>query len=296
MFDERLYPIPQTAGLQVPETAETPTSATFFRSNATFNAAVVGSNNAFPPPSADLLQLPANPLRRPFHLMRTIRATMTTGGFVTERLYLPPQMWLQGGAKLLAVEAKVRMIELLLTGLDAVERTGSIFVEPSNQGSQQFASGSEVAMNADKFAKELESFEGLLDGIQSTLNKKLGSLIDGVGKRNGQSSFGSWSSKLSRSIDRMTNGKSLDSPSVYVEALSRVLLHGQIIDRHIACLIGEQPSTYPSIGRIEKQRIEMRLKRSSEFFGQVLCRFLVHDIGLLVDKYVKKGGSWCAEN
>lgn len=86
---------------------------------------------------------------------------------------------------------------------------------------------------------------------------------------------------------------------------------------------------YGTIGQQSKQHIEGRLRRVSEFYSTVVCRFVVADMGVLLDvsrlpiqlfpnrvlhyspmsccdltpllgreliqKYVKRGGSWCSD-
>lgn len=44
-----------------------------------------------------------------------------------------------------------------------------------------------------------------------------------------QTSFSAWSSKLSRSLDRVTNGRSLDSPATYIDGVTRVFRLAQSI-------------------------------------------------------------------
>jgi hypothetical protein len=38
--------------------------------------------------------------------------------------------------------------------------------------------------------------------------------------------------------------------------------------------------------------IEQRLRRSAEFFGQVIVVFVLRDLGLLMDKYAKSVDKW----
>lgn len=100
-------------------------------------------------------------VRRPFHLMRLILDTLEgEGAHLTPRLYVPHQVWSQSGVKLVAVETKVRMLDLLRGGLEVVTRSGEAW--------------SAGRATAGSFARELDSLEGLMDGIQSTLSKKLG--------------------------------------------------------------------------------------------------------------------------
>ena len=44
-----------------------------------------------------------------------------------------------------------------------------------------------------------------------------------------------------------------------------------------------------------RSQIEARLKRSSEFFANVIIDFVIRDLGQLLDKYAKKGEKWMEE-
>jgi hypothetical protein len=168
---------------QPPNEVDTPSSAFFPRFGS------LGVTTSLPPPPADVFQVVSNPLRRPFQLMRQIRTTIVSGGYLSRRLYIPQSMWTQSGVKLSAIESKVRMIELLLTGLEALEKSGGplILASTSSQPSLFGMAGPESM--GERMIKELDSFDGLLDGIQSTLAKKLGYIDNVNGKRSGQASF-----------------------------------------------------------------------------------------------------------
>ncbi|SCZ92375.1 BZ3500_MvSof-1268-A1-R1_Chr5-2g07816 [Microbotryum saponariae] len=226
------------------------------------------------------------PVRRPFYLMRQILQTIETdGAYITPTLYIPHQVWSQAGVKLVAVETKVRMLDLLLTGLEAVDKLGKACWRSEGGRSTREA--------AARLTKELESFEGLTEGIQSTLSKKLG--YASTGKKVGTNSFSAWSSKLSRSLDRVTNGRSLDHPATYVDSIARVLQQAQCLDVYLVTI---NDRSFPLSEMDERDRAQMalRLKRLSEFFGGMICRFILRDIGMLVDKYVKRAGVWFSEN
>ncbi|KAK4046522.1 hypothetical protein OIO90_006534 [Microbotryomycetes sp. JL221] len=160
---------------------------------------------------------PVSSIRRPFHLLRQILETLEgDGAYVTPRLYVPRRIWSQTGVKLTAIETKVRMLDLLATGLESVRDAAVRWQQGRG--------------DAATFSKELESFDGLMDGIQSTVSKKLG--LSSSNKK-GAASFSSWSSKLSRSLDRVTNGRSLDHPATYVEALLRALQHVDVLGKSL---------------------------------------------------------------
>lgn len=113
------------------------------------------------PPMQASETTPVSTVRRPFHLLRQIQETLEgEGAYLTPRLYLPRQVWSQAGVKLVAIETKVRMLDLLRGGLEVVNRSGEAWVRGHS--------------TASTYARELESLDGLMEGIQSTLSKKLG--------------------------------------------------------------------------------------------------------------------------
>ncbi|GAA5967864.1 hypothetical protein JCM21900_003818 [Sporobolomyces salmonicolor] len=330
-------------------------SATGLATAAVPNGVYLSAGLPSPPtttaPSSRETTLSITPVRRPFHLMRLVLATMpaspTTarasinsatagaggggGAYLSEKLFVPSQIWTtQGGAKLVAIETKVRMLDLLSSGLDSVDKAGRMLLSAALASS----SGERWARDeAARFGKELESFEGLAEGIQSTLAKKLGNvLIPAVGggiaggaggkekedrgatgaptgRKGSTAGFAAWSAKLGRSLDRVTNGVSLDSQATYVETISKVFKQAQCIDHHLALLLSvptassstysdatpfpsPDSSAYDLLPTPDKHRLERHLRRASEFFGQVVCRFVMRDVGVLLDKYVKRGGAW----
>ena len=38
--------------------------------------------------------------------------------------------------------------------------------------------------------------------------------------------------------------------------------------------------------------LELSIRHAAEFFGFYVCRFVLADLGLLVDKFVKRGTEW----
>ncbi|GAA5829258.1 hypothetical protein JCM3766R1_001038 [Sporobolomyces carnicolor] len=308
------------------------------------------------------------PVRRPFHLMRLVLATMPTahpatspsasrssvislassstspggGGYLSEKLYVPSQVWSIPGSKLVSLDTKVRMMEIVLSSLTQLSQVGQSLLSPAlaNTARNSGSGGERWCLDeATRFMRELEHFEGVVEGVQNTLAKKLGGgLINptgggignsafndkefgglasgsgrdaGIGSGSGKDGrkgstaggqFASWSSKFQRGFDRVTNasGVSLDSQVTYAETIARLFRQSQCIDHHLALLLWHsgsatgQPevSAYTLLPASERHRLERQLRRASEFFGTVVCRFVMKDIGLLLDKYVKRGGAW----
>ena len=124
---------------------------------------------------------------------------------------------------------------------------------------------------------------------------------------------------------------SLDAPETYVAAIARLCLHAQILDRHLASLHADSsnivtnghtsqeqrlatspvppissasgnttintagPSGYNDIPSDRRAYIEMRLKRTSDFFSKVICKMLLNDLGIWLDKYSKRAAGWTTD-
>ncbi|WAQ82641.1 hypothetical protein PtA15_3A4 [Puccinia triticina] len=277
-------------------------------------------------PVGALPAYPKIPARRPFHLMRQIRTSMSTGAYVSPRLYVPRQMWYQAQVKLHGLETKIKLMDTLIAGLELVERDGAglVGVEVPSSATKEpvwdFAEGrkpkptlsSQVLTATERFMKRLEIFEELLDNLQTGGAKKLGLNASGLHETAyGQDTmrkgggFGTlMAQKLGKGLDRINLGRgNADLPTLYVDTIARLFDKSQAIDAHLASLdlaARSQGSTagagmYSAIGQQSKQHIEGRLRRVSEFYSTVVCRFVVADMGVLLDKYVKRGGNWCGD-
>lgn len=107
---------------------------------------------------------PVDPLRRPFHLMSLLLASITSkqGGFLTRRLYIPHDVWSQGGAKLGNLAEKGKCVELLNAGLEEVAAGSSEFFRGAGRG------------NAEKWLRCLDEWSNVCDGVLAGPGKKLG--------------------------------------------------------------------------------------------------------------------------
>ncbi|PWZ02662.1 hypothetical protein BCV70DRAFT_196905 [Testicularia cyperi] len=288
-------------------------------------------------------QVPVAPhaLLRPFCVMEQLLLSIQRGAPVTERLYVPQAVWMQSGVKLIAVEAKVRAIEMLVTGMETVERSGEPLLLPlgSNAGLE--------TSNATRFLKQLDIFETLTVDVHNLLAKKLpfleqtlGGSSTGTGASKGSKSFGTFGSRLTRGLDRMAGvgaSKSMDSSSilVYVESLGKLLRKSSVFATHTTSLLMAQgvlprpaevgdarsppssagikepvrtPTTpqplksptgigtantnldaYTALPASMKHNIHAKLAKSSDFFAKTCLAFILNDLGIMTDKFVKKG-------
>ena len=88
----------------------------------------------------------------------------------------------------------------------------------------------------------------------------------------------------------------MDSPATYVQGLEKLFNKAQILDEHtkaVCCSpIAPLYTAFPADCRVAS---EMKLRRASEFFAKVVLTFVIRDLALLLDKYVKKCEKWLAE-
>ncbi|KAI0308056.1 hypothetical protein B0F90DRAFT_110822 [Multifurca ochricompacta] len=241
------------------------------------------------PPTA-----PSDPLRKPYHMMNLLRHTMTskTGGYITQRLHVPQEVWSQGGARLLNLPEKVRVVEVLCSSLEEVQHaSGGIF--GAGNVSTNLAPGI-GKKEGELWSLKLEEFSSVCDGVVANFGKKLGVGEGFMIKKN--SGVTSWGGKLTRQLDKLTNQKNLDSPASYVQGLSRLFAQAQLLDEHSRA-VSMQPiaPAYASLTPELRSAIEGKLRRSSEFFATVVLTFVVRDMAQLLDKYVKKCEKWLAE-
>ncbi|KAG0197611.1 hypothetical protein BGX28_008877 [Mortierella sp. GBA30] len=137
----------------------------------------------FPVPPPFVEAPPTDPYLRCFWLMHRLEQTMTTGGFLTKRMFVPRAIWYQSLVRLPAVDAKVSACQTL-TGLF------NKLVTQSQKGLLNLlVDGNIVGVDGDTermtVLKELESLETAANQVQAKLSKKL-SFVHRPGK-NGSS-------------------------------------------------------------------------------------------------------------
>ena len=120
------------------------------------------NNPGFPNPAADSAPLPLEPcpesaLLRPFWFLRSIYQTIAhpRGGYISNRLFVPRDIWRVKNIKLKNVEEKVSSCDLLTAALLKLGRVDNL--------------------DANAVKEEMEFFETVMEQVHSNLTKKLGS-------------------------------------------------------------------------------------------------------------------------
>ena len=88
----------------------------------------------------------------------------------------------------------------------------------------------------------------------------------------------------------------MDSPALYVQGLSKLFLAAQILDEHTrAAAPTAGAPLYAAFPPDVRTALDHKLRHASEFFAKVVLTFVIRDMALLLDKYVKKCEKWLAE-
>lgn len=264
-------------------------------SNLPPTANFLATNGPLTPTSPLPSAPPADPLRKPYHLMNLLRNTMMSqsGGYVTRRLHVPQEVWSQGGVKLPNLGEKIRVVEILSASLEDLATTSSEYFGAGNVGSGlALGIGAIGRKEGEAWVSKLEEFSSVCENVVANFGKKLGVGEGFVSKKpTGMSLLGG---KLSRRLDRLTNAKNLESPGMYVQGLKQLFLHAQLLDEHTQAVLASAP-VYDAMPNNARNAAETKLRRSSEFFASVVLTFVIRDLSLLLDKYAKKCEKWLAE-
>ncbi|KAK7754793.1 hypothetical protein SLS62_003107 [Diatrype stigma] len=333
----------------------TPVHGGLYLFESDFHLAVPQSPNSIHQRSSDAAPLPLEPcpadaMLRPFWLMRALYQTLAhpKGGYLTNKLFVPRDAWKVKNVKLRALEDKMAQCDLLTAALLKLARVDS--------------------NDADAVLEEMQSFENILEMVQTALSRKLGNEVGSNGlalaseKDSGEhghasgtpaavprsasvsgkssafswrrlrskgsavnlsSAYGSKSSSgngsnsvaekeanavaavgsgsgsipslpmvahpSSRPAKRDVTSVRFDGPyGGYMASLARLFDAAQTVDQ-IARQVDD-----PGLRHADKTQVGLELctRHAAEFFGFYICRFVMLDLSMLMDKFVKRGSEW----
>ncbi|PSK46375.1 hypothetical protein B9Z65_5343 [Elsinoe australis] len=273
---------------------------------------------------------PDSALLRPFWLMRLISNTTThpRGAYITTRLFMPHEAWLNRSAKLKNLEDKISACDLLTA---ALARLGEV-----------------DTLDADAVLAELQQFEEVMERVQNMLIKKLGNevgvsasgaLFKDADKASADSppdgmkeskSSGKFSWRKLRGKGSVSSSAGLTNPAKtgtsesttmqtvpmtsfagvekrtahrhealrdavfegphkdYMASIAKLCEAVQVLDQ-VARQVEDPGLKHTSSTHIG---LEFSTRHAAEFFGFYICRFLLSDIGTLIDKHVKRSTEW----
>ncbi|GLA32999.1 hypothetical protein AnigIFM63326_001869 [Aspergillus niger] len=281
-------------------------------------------------PPLPLEPCPESFLLRPFWLMRCIYQTIShpRGGYLSTKLFIPRDVWRVKNVKIKAVEEKVSNCDLLTAALLKLAKVDTY--------------------DADAVLEEMQSLESVLDQVQMSLSKKIGSEVGVQGamplfksaqvledsatvdappskpsnvpsksyltswrklrsKNSGVSATASLpaskdtnkdnatvntipmtSLPTSQPLRRRVSQLQYNGSNNYMGALARLCDAAQVLDQ-IAQQV-EDPGLRHSSPTLVG--LELSTRHAAEFFGLYVCRFALNDIGMMLDKFIKRGSEW----
>ncbi|KAK9363364.1 hypothetical protein V1504DRAFT_445848 [Lipomyces starkeyi] len=317
--------IPQSASISSFSTNGTPFSPSASSRPSISTAAranTIRSHEALP-------TRPADPIARPFWLMRNIHTALTSpnGGLITDRLRLSPQIFLGTGVKLRSLELKISACESMNSALlhfeddpsvqgiidlvremDKVEgRLQPILVPEGSDYTHGFGAFGDDFFTPTRKAAAATLYSGPGSDAASVRSasvasepssqkllswKKIKSWTVSGPKGTGgsttslaQSDTGTMTEYYipRKDLDGKDAEESLRGPlSMYVNVLIVLFYRAQVIEQVPSLLSAD------NLPMQTKARVDLAVRRASEFFGQVICKFVLADIGELMDKYVKR--------
>ncbi|CAZ81896.1 unnamed protein product [Tuber melanosporum] len=256
------------------------------------------------------------------------------GGYISARLFVPREVWFIKGVKIRAVDDKISACDLVSAALARLARVKHNDIHALYEEMQSLEGVLDRAQTvlSKKLGNEVGSV-GARSLYQTEHTISEGNAHDMVTKSTGVtggksyfslrklrtkssntalSSFGSSSnlaggdfygssglpmaagatdssSQPKRNLESVTFG---GPHAAYISALARLFDAAQILDRLPVFDEGSLPEkTAPT----KKVGLELSHRHAAEFFGFYICRFVLADVSLLLDKFVKRGNEWVAQ-
>ena len=213
---------------------------------------------------------PAATVLRPFWMMHLLSQSMQSGAYITPSIYVSKSIWLQDGATTVVagIGPKVKYLSVLCELLHDVQLLSHSDPRKFAKGLDEFLQGADECYNlfAQEVGKKGANSGAGADGApmpqRSKFNRGVRELL-----HRGQSVLKSW--KLNQDA----------TYSSYIAWAVNVFEQAQLFDRWIH-YFSESSEAPPEI-------LE-RLHRVATVFYVGPCRFLLHDMFLLVERYTER--------
>lgn len=196
--------------------------------------------------------------QRPFWLMRMLSRTILTGGYLTQSLYVPQDVWFQKGAKFPALAAKIAALEVVNDAFMDLSR-----VDPLE--------------NMADVIKELDTVCSSLLSSHDTLSRQITAIKAPSTKKEDASRYSKWSNRVSnlkQAVSRITTGNKEDEEFQYVQMMLMGLQN---------CLFLESWLTLCKNNTAVMERITY----ITQWFDQVFLVFVMGDLARLLERYQK---------
>lgn len=293
---------------------------------------IPGSPNSITPDvPVPLEPCPTDFMLRPFWLMRCLYQTLAhpRGGYLSSKLFVPREVWRVKGVKLKNIEDKVANCDFLTAALLKIAKVDTFDADAVLVEMQSLEGVLEQVQSA--LTRKLGNEVGVQGSATLFKDASIGADGDaGTGMPrsssvSGKSAFswrrlrsknsavglgGSYNSKsvgpdasnipgipslpmtghpTSRPAKRdLTQAQFTGPNAMYMSSLARLFDAAQAIDQ-----IARQVED-PGLRHADKTQVGLELctRHAAEFFGFYVCRFVLSDLGMLLDKFIKRGSEW----
>ncbi|KAM3548385.1 hypothetical protein MY1884_009204 [Beauveria asiatica] len=289
------------------------------------------AGNAHPDAPVPLEPCPHDFMLRPFWLMRCFFQTMVhpRGGYVSTKLFVPRDVWRVTGVKLKNVDDKIANCDLLTAALLKLAQVDTCDADAVLEEMQSLEGileqvqatltrklGNDVGVQGSgTFFKEAGGDGDGSSGVPrstSVSNKPSFSWRRLRSKSSGVALSGAYNSSrtavgdagkgdmvipslpmtvqpTSRPPRRDLGQAQFTGPNAnYMSSLARLFDAAQAVDQ-IARQVDD-----PGLRHADKTQVGLELctRHAAEFFGFYICRFALADLGLLLEKFIKRGSEW----
>ncbi|PHH63870.1 hypothetical protein CDD81_5427 [Ophiocordyceps australis] len=289
-------------------------------------------HSASPDSPVPLEPCPNEVMLRPFWLMRCLYQTLVhpRGGYMSTKLFVPRDVWKVKGVKLKNIEDKVANCDLLTGALQRLSKVDTCDADAVLDEMQSFEGvleqvqvslsrklGNEVGVQSSSVL--FKDATNVVDGdgaaapprVTSVSNKSSFSWRRLRSKNSALTLANTYSNKAggadgakdvatmatvpmtthptSRPAKRDLSQAQFTGPNaVYLHSLARLFDAAQAVDQ-----IARQVED-PGLRHADKTQVGLELctRHAAEFFGFYICRFVITDLGLLLDKFIKRGSEW----
>ena len=275
---------------------------------------------------------PESFLLRPFWLMRCLYQTVAhpRGGYLSTKLFVPRDIWRVKNVKLKAIDDKISQCDLLTAALLKLAKVDTLDADAVLEEMQSFESVMEQVRGAlqKKLGNEVgvSGSAGLFKSSSATEESQADPLAAKSSNVPGKSYLASWRKLRSKSSGAGINASyaPLSSKDAAKDSLTMATLpmtaqpSSRFAKRHVHQTQGVGPNASymgalarlfdavqvldqiarqvedPGLKCSSKTHVGLELctRNAAEFFGFYICRFALGDIGLMLDKFIKRGVEW----
>ena len=210
----------------------------------------------------------ANEWRRPFWLMRILRASMQHGGYLTPdgTVFVPRRLWVQKGARFIGLAAKVECVQCLLPELQRIAAVDY--------------------RDATAFERQLTKLTETLDALQYSLHRLLPFVPE---PKHAADAAGATSiAKLTERFKGLA--KALDKTAARLGALpTKCADSSEYVTSLVQTLEAAEPvETWIEHYKGKTTPLLDKLHRVATFLYEVLCAFILQDLDGLMQRHLRK--------